>query len=69
MDVEHEFFVFLLENYACTKNRSTGDVLREWDEHGITQEIFDNFWIYHTEALTNAYMDIDSLLATGKHAY
>ena len=48
---------------------STGDVLREWDEHGITQEIFNNYLIYHTEALTNAYMDIDSLLATGKHAY
>ena len=69
MDQEHEFFVFLLENYACAKNRPTSEVLREWDAHGITQEIFDNYWIYHTEALTNAYMDIDSLLATGKHAY
>lgn len=69
MDLEHEFFVFLLENYACAKDRRTGDVLREWDAHGITQEIFDNFFIYHQEALTNAYEDIDSLLATGKHAY
>ena len=38
-------------------------------EHGITQEIFDGYFIYHQEALTNAYMDIDSLLATGEHAY
>ena len=69
MNAEYEFFVFLLESYACAKNRPTGDVLREWDEHGITQEIMDNYWAYHTEALTNAYADIDSLLATGKHVY
>lgn len=69
MDYEHQFFVFLLESYACAKNRRTGDVLREWDARGITQEIFNGFYIYHQEALTNAYMDIDSLLSTGKHAY
>lgn len=69
MDYEHKFFIFLLENYASAKNRRTSDVLREWDAHGITQEIFDNFEVYHQEALTNAYMDIDSLLATGQHAY
>ena len=69
MGPEHEFFIFLLENYACAKKRPTGDVLREWDAHGITQEIFDGYFIYHQEALANAYMDIDSLIATGKHAY
>ena len=69
MDAEHQFFVFLLENYASFKNRPTGDVLREWDQHGITQEIFNGYFIYHQEALTNAYADIDSLLATGKHIY
>ena len=69
MDAEHEFFVFLLENYACAKNRPTGDVLREWVEKGVAQEIFDGYFIYNQEALTNAYRDIDSLLATGWHAY
>ncbi len=65
MDDEHQFFVFLLESYACAKNRPTGDVLREWDERGITQEIYDNYLVDHQEALSNAYMDIDTLLATG----
>ena len=69
MDHEHEFFIFLLEYYACAKGRPTGDVLREWDAHGITQEIFNGWFIYHQETLTNAFMDIDSLLATGTHAY
>lgn len=69
MDAEHEFFVFLLENYASDKNRPTGDVLREWVEKGVAQEIFDGYFIYHQEALTNAYRDIDSLLAIGRHAY
>ncbi|MBQ7184420.1 MAG: DUF3791 domain-containing protein [Clostridia bacterium] len=69
MDREHEFFIFLLENYACAKDRPTGDVLREWDSHGITQEILNGYFVYHQEALTNAYTDIDSLIATGKHAY
>ena len=63
------FFIFLLERYAADHQLSADEVLREWDQHGITQEIYDNYWIYHTEALTNAYMDIDSLLTTGKHAY
>ena len=69
MNYEHQFFIFLLENYACAKKRSTGDVLREWDQLGITDEIFKNFPIYHQEALSNAYTDIDSLVNTGRHAY
>ena len=69
MTDELQFFLFLIERYAAAKGRLTGDVLRKWDAHGITQEIFDGYFIYHQEALTNAYMDIDSLLATGKHAY
>lgn len=69
MSDEMDFFVFLLEHYAADHDRKASDVLREWDAHGITQEVFDGYFIYHQEALTNAYMDIDSLLATGKHAY
>ena len=63
------FFIYLLEQYASYKGRFTGDVLREWDEHGITDEIYDGYFQYHQERLENAYEDIDSLLATGKHAW
>ena len=41
MTEELKFFVYLIECYACAKGRSTGDVMREWDEHGITQEIYE----------------------------
>lgn len=69
MTEEMKFFIYLLEYYADYNNKKTGDVLREWDECGITQKIYDNYWIYHTERIENAYMDIDSLVKTGKPAW
>lgn len=69
MTEEMIFFIFLIECYAEKKNRSTGEVYKEWEKHNILNEIYDNYWVYHTESLENAYMDIDNLLATGKHAY
>lgn len=67
MTDEMKFFLFLIERYARRKDAFTGDVLREWDTKGITQEIFGIYWIYHQEALENAFFDIDSLMATGEH--
>ena len=67
MDEELKFFIFLIENYSYTKNRPTGDVLNEWDEKGITEEIFNGYFQYHQERLENAFEDIDCLAATGKH--
>lgn len=69
MSEEMKFFMYLLEYYAFYKNMKTGDVLRTWDQHGITQNIYDNYWGYHTERIENAFEDIDSLIATGKHAW
>lgn len=66
---EMEFFLFLIERYADAKNRLTGEVMREWDEKGITQEIYDNYEMYHQERLENAFEDIDSLISTGKHTW
>lgn len=66
---EIEFFSYLLEYYADYLKKSTGDVLKEWDNHGITQEIYDSYWEYHTERIENAFEDINSLMATGKHAW
>lgn len=61
--------MYLLECYADYKSASTGDVLKEWDKHKITETIFNNYWGYHTERIENAFADIDSLLSTGKHAW
>lgn len=69
MSEEIEFFSYLLEYYANYKEKATGDVLKEWDDHNITQEIYDSYWEYHTERIENAFEDIDSLIATGKHAW
>lgn len=69
MSEEMKFFMYLVEYYAAYKNMKSGDVLKEWDNHGIVQKIYDNYWTYHTESIENAYMDIDSLLKTGKPAW
>ena len=68
MSDEMAFFIYLLEQYAAFKEKKTGDVLREWDENNITQTIYDNYWVYHTERIENAFDDIDSMIATGKSA-
>lgn len=68
MTEEMKFFLFLIERYANARGRATGDVLREWDEKGITEEIYGGYYRYHQERLENAYADIDSLAATGRHA-
>ena len=67
MTEEMKFFLFLIERYSNKYERSTGDVMREWDEKGITDEIYDGYFQYHQERLENAYEDIDSLAATGEH--
>ena len=69
MSEEMKFFIYLLEYYAAYKNKKTGDVIIEWENHGILQKIYDNYWVYHTERIENAYMDIDSLIQTGESAW
>ena len=69
MSDELKFFVLLIEKYAYDKGLPTAQVLKSWDEHGITQEVYDGYWAYHQEAIQNAYADIESLLATGQHAW
>ena len=69
MSEERRFFIYLLEYYAVYKNKTTGDILNEWEECGVLQKIYDNYWIYHTERIENAYMEIDSLVQTGKSAW
>ena len=63
------FYIYLLGNYAQYRGIATGEALKEWETHGIVQEIYDNYWGYHTERIENAFSDIDSLLKTGKHAF
>ena len=66
---EFRFFTFLIESYAREKNMSASDVLKILDEKNLTDFIFNMYEIYHVEAIENAYMDIDSLIKTGKTAW
>lgn len=63
MSREMQFFMYLIERYAGYKNSTAGDVLTEWDELGITNKIYDMYELYHTEAIENAFADIDKLIA------
>lgn len=69
MSNEMDFFIFLLESYAQEKGTSAAVILARWDALGISDAIYNNYWIYHTEALENAFEDIDSLTLTGKPAW
>ena len=62
LDEEKKFFIYLLEHYAAYKNKATAQVLSEWDGKKITQKVYDNYWLYQTEAMENAYKDIDAML-------
>lgn len=69
MSKEMDFFIYLLENYAEYKNTSADEILKSWDKLGLTDFIYGMYEIYHTEAIENAYKDIDSLMQTGKTAW
>lgn len=69
MNKEFMFFTYLLESYAQYKNMETADVLRLLDEKGLTDFVYKMYEIYHSEAIENAYRDIDSLLENGKTAW
>ena len=69
MTDELKFFILLLEKYAYDKNIPTADVLREWEEKNLVQEIYDSYEVYHTERIENAYEDVEQLMKTGKHLW
>lgn len=69
MSKEFRFFTYLLESYAQYKVTTAAEVLRILDEKKLTDFVYNMYEIYHTEAIENAYMDIDSLIATGKTAW
>ena len=69
MSKEFRFFTFLLESYAKHKGITAAEVLQALDEKDLTDFIYQMYEIYHVEAIENAYMDIDSLISTGKTAW
>ena len=62
MSKEMEFFSFLMEQYAFSKNTTADKVLHQLDELNLTDYIFNMYEMYHSEALENAFADIDKLI-------
>ena len=72
---EVEFLSFLLEEYAEYKRTTAPEVLKIWDgtflfgKISLTDYILEKYFIYHIEAIENAFKDIDHLIETGKPLY
>ena len=62
MTKEMEFFTFLMEQYARYKNTTADKILHKLDELKLTDYVFNMYEMYHSEALENAYADIDKLI-------
>ncbi len=57
---EFVFFTYLLESYAQSRHT------RAADAQGRTEFVYNMYEMYHSEAIENAFRDIDSLIATGE---
>ena len=62
MNKEMKFFIYLLEKYAEYKNTTADRVLNMFDNLKITDLIYDMYEQYHTEAIENAFEDIDRIV-------
>ena len=62
MSSESEFFIYLIERYATSKQLNVAQVLKQWDELNLTAFIYDLYELYHVERLQNAFDDIDALI-------
>ncbi len=57
-----QFFIFLLEQVAAHKQTTADKILKQWDDLQLSDLIFDMYERYHSEALENAFQDIDTLI-------
>lgn len=69
MSKEFRFFTYLLESYAAHKNTEASSILKKLDEKNLTDFVFGMYELYHSEAIENAFMDLDSLIEKGVPAY
>ncbi|MDD6207574.1 MAG: DUF3791 domain-containing protein [Clostridiales bacterium] len=69
LNKEFDFFTYLIESYANYKGMTDHEVLNILDEKDLTDFVYSMYEIYHCEAIENAFMDIDSLISTGKTAW
>lgn len=62
MEKEMEFFIYLMEKYSEYKKESTTEVVNRLDELELLEYIYNLYERYHSEAIENAFQDIDELI-------
>ena len=68
MPKEMKFFIYLIERFSAHKSLTTDVVLKEWDALNLTEKIYNMYELYHSEAIENAFQDIDILVTERKRA-
>lgn len=62
MSNEMQFFMYLTERYAEQKGTTSGEILNLWDSFGVTEKIYSLYDLYSSEAIENAFDDLDRLI-------
>lgn len=62
MTKEMEFFIYLMEKYSEYKKESTTEVVNKLEKLDLLDLIYNLFERYHSEAIENAFYDIDELI-------
>ena len=62
MTKEMEFFTFLIEQYAHYKTTTADVIMHQLDELNLTDFVYSMYEMYHSEAIENAFEDIDRLI-------
>lgn len=63
---EMSFFTYLLESYAAFKKQRADIIFQQLDSLNLVEIIFNNYEMYHSEDLKNAFKDIDLLIRKTK---
>jgi len=63
MSKDADFFLYLIERYAVSKDKNAKEILAQWDSLSLTDFIYEMYELYHVERLENAFVDIDELIA------
>ena len=52
-----------MEQYAFYKHTTADKILKKLDDLGLTERVIKMYEMYHSEAIENAFKDIDRMIA------
>lgn len=68
MSNEIEFMILLTEQYAHYKGTDASRILKQWDDLCLTDKIAGMYEMYHSEAIENAFNDIERMMAESRRS-